>query len=139
MKNSVAPALCVNASKTTYCLRGFSIFAALVLAGCTWDPKARDDTLSHFRNRIEEYEAVIRDLKYNSGVDLVKSQSVFPEGIEVTSMQPPVVEFTPINFYYVIVFAPDEALLNASNAIKDEGRVLKKMGGGWYLVQRGMN
>ncbi|MCE9612443.1 MAG: hypothetical protein K8R23_19765 [Chthoniobacter sp.] len=62
----------------------------------------------------------------------------FPHGFHVNSA-PLIIEVTPVNFYYVLVFADTEQAVKQSDAMRDEGTVIKVLGGGWVIVQRGFN
>jgi hypothetical protein len=108
----------------------------LLAAGCTWSSKDRDATLANFKEHHAEYQALVDAVSKDPAADLTKHQAVLKE-IEVQPSSTPIVEVTPIDFYYVLVHAEDETSLAASNAMRDEGRVLKEFGNGWYLVQRG--
>ncbi|RBP47466.1 hypothetical protein DES53_101263 [Roseimicrobium gellanilyticum] len=108
----------------------------LPVAGCTWNAADRDATLAHFKAHRGEYQALLESVGKDPAGDLSRYQAVL-KSIEVQPTTPPIVEVTPIDFYYVLVHAGDEASLAVSDAMRDEGRVLKDLGDGWYLVQRG--
>ncbi|MFZ4763729.1 MAG: hypothetical protein ACOYMN_02145 [Roseimicrobium sp.] len=88
---------------------------------------------------MTEYETLGSAFKRDPNADLSTFRHLGPEGVEVNPLSPPIIEVTPVNFYYVLVYAGDEASLHASNAMMDEGRVLKHLPNQWHLVQRGFN
>lgn len=106
-----------TANSVRLCLS--SILVTILVSSCIWDSKKLDETLTHFRDHVAEYEALVRNVEQNPHFDVSIYQSIFPEGIEVTPFQPPIVEVTPVNFYYVIVFAIGDGTLSASSAMKD--------------------
>ena len=108
----------------------------LMIAGCTWSPEESDATLKHFKDHAGDYQALLDSVKESPSGDYSRYETVL-KSIEVSAGTPSIVEVTPISFYYVLVHVDDAALLTASDAMADEGRMLKNLGNGWFLVQRG--
>jgi len=99
---------------------------------CEWNRKDREATERHFRSNSTEYLMCVSDCElgrvYNGPLK---------DALYATTKDPLVVEWAPVNFYYSIVFARSEGGLQQSEAMIDEGTILKSLGHSFYLVRRG--
>lgn len=103
-------------------------------SGCEWSDRNRLDTENHFRKNKSDYLTSVANVK--SGRDPV---GVVASAMYSSEVAPVIVEFSPINFYYAVVYVDDRKNLERSIAMNDEGTFLKDFGNGFYLVRRGFN
>jgi hypothetical protein len=109
------------------------------MSACTWDQGQLDATVSHFEDHRAEYESLLKEARAgNASAEDAKYKALFPEGL-VIRLNPLSIEAKPVDYYYVVVFAESGAALQRSNAMRDEGHVIKKLQDGWVVVQRGFN
>jgi hypothetical protein len=119
----------------------------VALVGCGG---AGDATEAFFRQHRAELDQAVADARAGASIDVIQER--YPAlcvkdgearkrgtpglGCEY-SASPFVAEFTPLDFYFVLVFTDSEATVGASYAMRDEGKVVSTLGGGWYLLKRG--
>jgi hypothetical protein len=96
------------------------------------------ETVQFFKNHRAALEAAVAEVRKGGDYETLRKRylRLTPEGFE-HSTSPLIVEFTPVDFYYVLVFAESEDALKQSDAMTDEGAVKRRLGDGWYVVQRG--
>ena len=117
-----------------------TITLAALVCSCTWDKSESDATRKHFSDNKADYLAALAMAKGSKTEDDLKNTypTLCSQGISIQTGAM-VVEFTPVGFYYVIVYASSKAGLESSDSMTDEGVVKADLGTGWYLVQRGFN
>lgn len=108
------------------------IFAMAISSSCEWNRKDREATESHFRSNSTEYLMCVSDCELGRDYN-----GPLKDALYAKTKDPLVVEWAPVNFYYSIVFARSESGLQQSEAMIDEGTVLKSLGHSFYLVRRG--
>jgi hypothetical protein len=124
-----------------------SLLMCVALMGCGG---ASDATEAFFHQHRAEFDRAVADARAGVTVDVLQQR--YPSlcvrdgearkrgtpglGCEY-SASPFVAEFTPLDFYYVLVFTDNEATVRTSYAMRDEGKVVSTLGRGWYLVKRG--
>jgi hypothetical protein len=124
--------------------RAAALVLAVVLAGCRGDATP---TLDVFERSRTELAALVTEAR--GGVPMEELEKRHPGlcpsgqgarsiglGCEYARM-PLVVEVTPVDVYFVLVFAEGPGALATSRAMRDEGRVARELGDGWTLVRRG--
>lgn len=117
-----------------------TIASAALVCSCSWDKTASEATKEHFLAHKADYLSALAFAQTGkSDEDLKRAYpTLCAKGISLQTGGA-VAEFTPIDFYYVLVHASSKSSLESSDSIKDEGVVKADFGDGWYLVQRGFN
>lgn len=115
-----------------------SLGLLLLTAGCNWDSGDLAATANSFKANRQALDAAILEAKQGLRDELIqrKYPLLTAHGFAVRS-KPLIVEFSPVSFYYVLVYVEDEANLNHSEAMQDEGTIKRKLGNGWFIIQRG--
>jgi hypothetical protein len=114
------------------------LLATLFLPGCTWSHTDLAATVKFFKENRTAFDSAVADARKGEHYETMRKRYRWlSRGEFDSSSSPLLLEFEPINFYYVIVFAEDKNALKQSHAMKDEGSVKRRLGGGWYVVQRG--
>jgi hypothetical protein len=110
----------------------------LLFAGCTRSSGDLNASIRFHKQNRATLDSAVAAARNGFGDDTMRRHypALCAEGYDC-SRSPFVVEFAPIDYYYVLVFADDETALMKSSAIQDEGTVKRRLGNGWYVVQRG--
>jgi hypothetical protein len=127
-------------------LKKIGAIATLFLGSCAWNYRDLNDTEQFFKTHQTRYEQIARlisDAGCAPPVEQLETQSQdlsnaeYSLGIEVSNEIGCVIEFTPVDFYYVIVYAQSEDLAKTSFAFEDEGSIKRRLNQNWYIIQRG--
>jgi len=126
------------------------ILILLLFRGCSywfsseWDIDRTLDVFIKNRNSFNSLVAWADDGKSRSCLKTNGYRSCLPnefneitkDGFDV-SYAPFIVEASPVNFYYVLVYTKQPEETEKSYAYRDEGKIMKKVDQNWTLVRRG--
>ncbi len=133
----------------------FFLFVAILLIfllfkGCNylfWSEWDIDRTLDLFLNNRSKFNSLVAwadDEKSKSCLKKSNIESCLPnEFNEIikadlqVSYNPFIVEASPVNFYYVLVYTKRAEEIEKSYVYRDEGRIIQKIDQNWTLVRRG--
>jgi hypothetical protein len=134
--------------------RGFPIHVWLLLGACCCLTSCTGyfATRRHFREHRQTYEAIVAYAKKSEYKPTNDGKYVFPKDLGVEFRRIRIhrksfyVEFTPVNFYEVIVYAESESALKASYAYFDRTGAqypsdpgVHKLDENWYHIGRDWN
>lgn len=126
------------------------LFILLLLRGCNywfWSEWDIDRTLDVFIKNRNSFNSLVAWADKGESRSCLKTngyRSCLPNELnEITkrgfdvSHDPFIVEASPVNFYYVLVYTKQPEDTEKSDAYRDEGKVVKKVDQNWTLVRRG--
>ncbi|NMF59389.1 hypothetical protein [Pseudanabaena yagii] len=125
------------------------LFILLLFRGCGycfWSEQDIDRNVDVFIKNRNSFNSLVAwdDKKSRSCLKTNNYRSCLPNELnEITkdgfcvSYDPFIVEASPVNFYYVLVYTKQPEDTKKADAYRDEGKIVKEVDRNWTLVRRG--